>query len=996
MGLSFEQKLLFHAAVFQRKSLFFTGFAGTGKSHLLRAIIQGLQAIVKDSEGIAVTAPTGTAAVNINGCTIHSFAGTQLYNEEDPPKVESSAQYILKRNRRAAERWRITDVLILDECSMLLGSFFDFLNQLAQRLRFDRQRSLFGGIQVILCGDFLQLPPIAKPSYLQWLFESQAFQEIELQASLSRCFRQVDSTFIKLLNETRVGEMSLQTKTLLGNLYVAESTINTEQESNNVAAHEAFRSAKAKAESTIEKARAEAEEKIATYAKEPSGLLLMDIMADIALVKQTAIEVSAMIFYPPPVPVRLYTHRNDVFSYNEKMLNRGIGTIFCVTAQETGKAEQMRDTPPREVRFTLGSSVILTKNLNVGSGLCNGRQGILLDIFYLDSKDKEKAKQSAMYRKILESGTVGSDIDKPNFDTAAPTKIVGSEVSRTGVKHVNLIADDELVFEVRFGDQIHTIKPEKFELKHSEKDVLASRTQIPLELAYALSIHKCQGMTLDSAIIDIKNAFSAGQAYVALSRLKTREGIKLTGLDFKKVLTDGKAVAFHAGTPNIALNEPSTLEKLHLWKSVTELLGYSDRKGSDLPFTPCLDIDEFFSDAEVEAEAEIGVAPSRPVPSTSPSCTPNISEPLHELVPAISNAHIARSVISNPFKRKHEAGVAFSMANDVVSNPVRKYAVTDSEKMYAPQSMPDIGAHTAVVPAKPPFVKRAAAAKVVKTEFQQDPHLEASIIDISDGDDGSTAEEPVSKHLHSQLHDEGAKLLGPKSDKCPFNKKAHVEDVYRAAAHCTQASFEARVKQQSDYSGMSSPGQNRSVTQHILGEETKITSKITEPCSPIALARSPNPGSKQTLGSWKAQLRKAQQNSGEFALSDFLPFLERYTEYHVEDRSTGSITDLLVNKMPIPSELQAPEKYSESYIDLLQKNQVTAERVPSEAPGSSTSVTSNDEPPVRAPTSDRGTGFPAQNVSEKGYLQKRCNSPIDNIQGRSSNSQFQTADDVLF
>lgn len=152
--LSKEQEKVRDLVVGQQKSVFFTGSAGTGKSVLMRAIIADLRKkYMREPDRVAVTASTGLAACNIGGVTLHSFGGIGLGKEDVPALVKK-----IKRNQKAKQRWLRTKILIIDEISMVDGDLFDKLEGIARAMRNNGRP--FGGIQLVITGDFFQLPPV--------------------------------------------------------------------------------------------------------------------------------------------------------------------------------------------------------------------------------------------------------------------------------------------------------------------------------------------------------------------------------------------------------------------------------------------------------------------------------------------------------------------------------------------------------------------------------------------------------------------------------------------------------------------------------------------------------------------------------------------------------------------------------------------------------------------------------------------------------------------
>ncbi|KAK9254089.1 PIF1-like helicase-domain-containing protein [Lipomyces tetrasporus] len=189
--LSEEQRLVIRLVCEERKSVFFTGSAGTGKSVLLREIISTLRRKhSRDYEAVAVTASTGLAACNVGGVTLHSFAGFGLGKEDLPTLVKR-----IRRNKKAMQRWLQTKVLIMDEISMVDGELFDKLEAIARQIR--NRDSPFGGIQLVVTGDFFQLPPV--PDYgkktSSFAFEANSWNiAIPETICLTQVFRQKDQS----------------------------------------------------------------------------------------------------------------------------------------------------------------------------------------------------------------------------------------------------------------------------------------------------------------------------------------------------------------------------------------------------------------------------------------------------------------------------------------------------------------------------------------------------------------------------------------------------------------------------------------------------------------------------------------------------------------------------------------------------------------------------------------------------------------------------------
>ena len=186
--LSDEQKKVLDLVVNAKKSVFFTGSAGTGKSVLMREIIEVFRrSYLKEPDRVAVTASTGLAACNVGGVTLHSFSGIGLGKEAAEELVKK-----IRKNAKAKNRWMRTKVLIIDEISMVDGELFDKLERIARMIRGNGRP--FGGIQLVVTGDFFQLPPV--PDYgkvAKFAFEAGTWgTSIEHTIGLTQVFRQKD------------------------------------------------------------------------------------------------------------------------------------------------------------------------------------------------------------------------------------------------------------------------------------------------------------------------------------------------------------------------------------------------------------------------------------------------------------------------------------------------------------------------------------------------------------------------------------------------------------------------------------------------------------------------------------------------------------------------------------------------------------------------------------------------------------------------------------
>ena len=208
-GLNEEQRTVFDLVVKQGKSVFFTGPAGTGKSVLLKKIIRSLATkYLRESKCVGVTASTGLAAHNIGGTTLHRFAGIGL----SQAPTEKLIRDILKTKIKL-QRWLDADVLIINEISMIDCVLFDKLDVITRAVR--GTDLPFGGIQLVLSGDFFQLPPVRKGSddgSPKFCFESKTWNHaVRHTIGLTQIYRQRDPEFTAMLNQIREGRLSPNT-----------------------------------------------------------------------------------------------------------------------------------------------------------------------------------------------------------------------------------------------------------------------------------------------------------------------------------------------------------------------------------------------------------------------------------------------------------------------------------------------------------------------------------------------------------------------------------------------------------------------------------------------------------------------------------------------------------------------------------------------------------------------------------------------------------------
>ena len=444
------------------KNVFLTGSAGSGKTYTLNQYIHYLRA---RRVPVAVTASTGIAATHMNGTTIHSWSGIGIKDELTERDLSN-----LARKQFLADRLKDTAVLIIDEISMLHAKQLNLVNQVLKHVR--KNDNPFGGIQVVVAGDFFQLPPIGSKGESnrdKFAFMSEAW----LDAGFRICY---------------LSEQHRQKSE------AADGGLDLDDILNQIRRQDVSFEAIAALENTF------------------------DQNVDI---KRT----------------RLYTHNLNVNKINDKELAALEGETRRFEASSVGESKLV-DTLKKTVRtqdeliLKVGAKVMFIKNNNE-LGVSNGTMGELIGFAAVkvdDSKAKDKAKSDAK-ADMAEDDTIAID-DEDSSKTADKDK-----KAKANTKDKSSAAPKMPVVRLNSGREV-IAEPEEWIIEDETGDVLASYEQVPLCLAWAITIHKSQGMTLDAAEIDLSRTFELGQGYVALSRLKSLEGLKLLGMNTMSLQLD--------------------------------------------------------------------------------------------------------------------------------------------------------------------------------------------------------------------------------------------------------------------------------------------------------------------------------------------------------------------------------------------------------------------------------------------------------------------------
>ena len=437
-------------AMHTNRPLFITGKAGTGKTTFLRKLRE------QSPKNMAVVAPTGVAAINAGGMTIHSFF--QLPVRTLIPTPQSYKQLFAEQRLTQRKRNLIyhLEMLVIDEISMVRADVLDAIDMVLRRYKY-RKDVPFGGVQLVMIGDLFQLSPVvtkgddeeAMAKYYDgpYFFHAKVMKELQpIYVELDHVFRQQDQTFVKLLNEVRENQLTSQGRALLSARYNPRFR-NTEEDFH----------------------------------------------------------------------ITLTTHNRLADELNERELYR------LPDEPRTFVAEIKKDFPaniyPTEETLTLkiGARVMFVRN---------------------DDHRGPQRNQRSVSNGVIEkprryyNGKIGLITDIDGEKIAVRCDDGDIEVNR-------------MVWEnIRYREDENTGK--------IEEEVLGTFTQYPLRLAWAVTIHKSQGLTFDKVIIDAARAFAAGQVYVALSRCRTLEGIVLsTPLDYVELDNDPSVLQYTDSQPSV-------------------------------------------------------------------------------------------------------------------------------------------------------------------------------------------------------------------------------------------------------------------------------------------------------------------------------------------------------------------------------------------------------------------------------------------------------------
>ena len=440
------------------RNLFITGKAGTGKTTFLHQIKK------KSLKRMVIVAPTGVAAINAKGVTIHSFF-QMPFGPILPNQIANTSNAQRKFSKTKIDIIKSLDLVIIDEISMVRADLLDGIDQVMRRYK--NRNKVFGGAQILMIGDLQQLAPVVRPnewSLLQshyntiYFFSSKAYQEANVVSiELKHIYRQKNEDFIKILNEIRTDTLSDMSAKILNKNYNPSFSPTKEE-----------------------------------------GY------------------------------ITLTTHNNRANLINESELNKLKIKSSFFKAEISGKFNENAYPNAERLELKVGAQVMFIKNdSSTDKRYYNGKIGIITAI----SKESVTVKCANEIDEIVTEKETWSNI---NYSINEETKAI-------------------------------------------KEEMIGAFSQIPLRLAWAITIHKSQGLTFEKAIIDAEASFAHGQTYVALSRCTSLEGLVLkTPITSSAIINDSTVSVFNESVEEnhpdeSILNESEKHFQLNL---ISEILDY--------------------------------------------------------------------------------------------------------------------------------------------------------------------------------------------------------------------------------------------------------------------------------------------------------------------------------------------------------------------------------------------------------------------------------------
>ncbi|KAI5950864.1 RRM3 [Candida jiufengensis] len=469
--LSPEQMEIIDKVVNKKLNVFYTGSAGTGKSVVLRALVKRLKAIYRDN--IGVTAPTGMAACNINGQTIFRYLeiGLGLQNPNELAKM-------IQRNPGKLRKWTMMKVLIIDEISMVDGHFFDKLEETARKVR--GNSAPFGGIQIVCCGDFYQLPPVStRGKEIKFCFQAKSWNlVIQENIVLKQIFRQKgDNELIEMLNALRTGDVRNQPD-------------------------------------MIDKFK-----KLTEAVKYDDGLEPTQLFPT----RKEVLQANNGRLQKLESKVYEYT---AVDSHVGEMYKNHYAQLLCednLILKEGAQVMNIKNMGDTLANGTLGTILFfITKNLFFK----------LMDLYgSFESLDPQSLKEIRLLSSRIGIVQEWSTKEKEIFDSIPNERkskfesLIQYTAQETKAEMLPVV-----LYKLNGMDEARIVDREEFVIelgKEKSSTGNPTRVQLPIILSWAMSIHKAQGQTIPRLKVDLDRIFENGHAYVAISRAVSKNCLQI-------------------------------------------------------------------------------------------------------------------------------------------------------------------------------------------------------------------------------------------------------------------------------------------------------------------------------------------------------------------------------------------------------------------------------------------------------------------------------------
>lgn len=493
VALSPEQSAIIDAVVTRGHSVFFTGSAGTGKSVVLRHMVQRLCS-KHGAVNVGVTASTGLAACNIGGQTVHKFLHLGLGSGS----AEDIATKI-KRNGTAKKKWTLLAVLVIDEVLMIDRDLFDKIDQVARILR--GTSAPFGGIQLVCSGDFFQLPPVSKTSGPRFCFLSTAWRTaIRRTFVLTTVFRQKgDTELIQMLNALRTGS--------LDDAMVAQFRLLARKVAydDNIEPTELFPTRhEVKLANMLRLRLLPGDLYVFAAHDNETDAIKAKLYDNLMCEKELELKAGAQVMYLKNHPTNL-------------VVNGSIGTVVGFMPEKLFAL----------VFDVLGEHAFI----NVSRDL----HLLLVLLCGLVGQRSMTPEQSKAFSNLL-----------PDLHAKASAFVMeayNQNPLEERMPLVSFIVDGApIVLFIRRED--FTVDQAQVTSGDSKENMV--RQQIPLLLAWAMSIHKAQGQSIDRLRVDLRKIFERGQVYVALSRATNKEHLEVMNFDPRRITVAPEVKEFYS------------------------------------------------------------------------------------------------------------------------------------------------------------------------------------------------------------------------------------------------------------------------------------------------------------------------------------------------------------------------------------------------------------------------------------------------------------------